>query len=259
MDIERWCFMKLWNRFLSLPKRGRDSMLLAGEIIGLISTLASILGVSLRDIAFLNLLTAFLTVLGLFVLIAIIVWFLIGWIHRKSINLDINNTSVRVAVGDIFSLEGLRVIGCDTCFRTLVDDKVISKNSLHGRLILEHGNKSEIQKIVTQRAEELGISRNHDGLYEFPLGTIIPYKSSVDNKTYLLLSMTSLNSDNESHTNMSKYEGMLMKMWSELNRVYASHDIVLPLLGSGISRFDNGPKDHSSLLKCMICTLKNSG
>ena len=50
-----------------------------------------------------------------------------------------------------------------------------------------------------------------------------------------------------------------MKMWNEIDRVYASNNIVLPLLGSGISRFDDGPKEDAALLKCMLCTLNTSG
>ncbi len=57
-----------------------------------------------------------------------------------------------------------------------------------------------------------------------------------------MLAMTELNSRYESHTNMAKYERMLMKMWKEIDRVYASQDIALPLLGAGIARFDDGPK-----------------
>ena len=74
-----------------------------------------------------------------------------------------------------------------------------------------------------------------------------------------MLAMTELNENYEAHTNMAKFEQMLMKMWREIDRVYASHDIVLPLLGSGISRFDDGPKENESLLGCMLCTLNSSG
>ena len=52
---------------------------------------------------------------------------------------------------------------------------------------------------------------------------------------------------------------MLMKMWKEINRVYAMNDIVLPVLGTGITRFDDGPKDNDALLRCMLCTLNSSG
>lgn len=96
-------------------------------------------------------------------------------------------------------------------------------------------------------------------MYDFPLGTIIKYESNVDNQTYLMLAMTELNSEYEAHTNMDKFEQMLMKMWREIDRVYAGEDVVLPILGTGISRFDDGPKDKEALLRCMLCTLNSSG
>lgn len=58
---------------------------------------------------------------------------------------------------------------------------------------------------------------------------------------------------------MANFEHMLMKMWSEINRVYASNSIALPLLGTGISRFDEDPKDKEALLRCILCTLNTSG
>lgn len=71
--------------------------------------------------------------------------------------------------------------------------------------------------------------------------------------------MTELNEQYEAHTNMAQYEQMLMKMWKEIDRVYAMNEIVVPLLGAGIPRFDDGPKENSALLRCMLCTLNSSG
>ena len=65
------------------------------------------------------------------------------------------------------------MIGCDTHFSTRVDDVVISKKSLHGQLILEHGDKDEIEVAITTEANKLGLQRDDNGLYDFPLGTII--------------------------------------------------------------------------------------
>lgn len=89
--------------------------------------------------------------------------------------------------------------------------------------------------------------------------SIVRYDSSVDNQTYLMLAMTELDDNYESHTTMAKYEQMLMHMWKEINRVYASNDIVLPILGEGITRFDDRPKNKDSLLRCMVCTMNASG
>lgn len=250
---------KIYTWFNSLSKRLHDSICISAGAIGTISTAISIMGYSFADIEGLNIWIRILIFVVAAILIGVIAYIAIEKIFKDKIDLNVNNTPVEISCGDIFKTAGWKVIGCDTCFRTQIDDVVISKNSLHGQLVLEHGNADEINKLVEAVAIKMNISKNDDDLYDFPLGTIIPYTSGVDNQTYLMLAMTELNEKYESHTNMAKFESMLMKMWNEISRVYASHDVVLPILGDGISRFDDGPKDKNTLLRCMICTYGSSG
>ena len=250
---------KFFNWYNQLSKRTRNSIIISATIIGMISTVLSILGISLCDLKNTNLFIRIGIVIGAFLLLCCIIYVLIGLIYKKSISLTIRNTPVTVVCGNIFETEGLRVIGCDTHFDTRIDDIVISKKSLHGQLFLEHGNIEEIKKKIEEEANRRGLQKNSVGLYDFPLGTVIKYDSSVDNNTYLMLATTKLNAQYEAHTNMAEFEHMLMQMWKEISRVYASNDIALPLLGSGIVRFDDGPKENDSLLRCMLCTLNSSG
>lgn len=250
---------KMYKWYNSLSKQLRDSINISVTIIGVVSTILSILGVSLGDWEGSNLLLRIGIVFAAFMIICVIIYIIIDKVFRSTVKLTIRQTSVSVGCGNIFEAQGLRVIGCDTHFDTRVDDIVISKKSLHGQLVLEHGRKDEIDKTVEAEAKRLGLQKNSDGLYDFPLGTIIRYESSVDNHTYLMLAMTELNSYHEAHTNMAKFELMLMKMWKEIDRVYANYDVVLPLLGAGIVRFDDGSKYKDALLRCMLCTLNSSG
>lgn len=250
---------QIYRFYLRLPKQIRDSIIISTTIIGTISTILSILGVSLGDWEKSSVWLRIGIVIFAFIAVCFITYKVLGKIFKNSVNLIIRQTSVVVGCGDIFAIPGLRVIGCDTHFDTRIDDVVIAKKSLHGQLFLKHGNKEDIVIAVEAEAKRLGLQKNSDGLYDFPLGTIIRYNSKVDNQTYLMLAMTELNSDYEAHTNMAKYEQMLMKMWKEIGRVYASNDVYLPLLGTGIARFDDGPKDKESLLRCMLCTLNSSG
>ena len=250
---------RIYKWYQSLSKQVRDSIILSVTIVGMISTILSILGISLGDWIESSLWLRIIIIVCIFLVIYVITYVAIGKIFRNLVELTIRQTSVSVSCGDIFEASELRVIGCDTHFDTRVDDIVISKKSLHGQLFLEHGKKEEIDRVVTAEAKRLGLQKNSDGMYDFPLGTIIRYDSSVDNHTYLMLAMTELNIHHEAHTNMAKFELMLMKMWKEIDRVYASHDVALPLLGTGISRFDDGPKDKENLLRCMLCTLNGSG
>jgi len=250
---------RIYKWYQNLSKQVRDSIILSVTIVGMISTILSILGISLGDWIESSLWLRIIIIVCIFLVIYVITYVAIGKIFRNLVELTIRQTSVSVSCGDIFEASELRVIGCDTHFDTRVDDIVISKKSLHGQLFLEHGKKEEIDRVVTAEAKRLGLQKNSDGMYDFPLGTIIRYDSSVDNHTYLMLAMTELNIHHEAHTNMAKFELMLMKMWKEIDRVYASHDVALPLLGTGISRFDDGPKDKENLLRCMLCTLNGSG
>jgi hypothetical protein len=48
-------------------------------------------------------------------------------------------------------------------------------------------------------------------------------------------------------------------MWKEICRTYANKPIFLPLLGAGITRFDDVfQKSKFNLLRCMLCTLRTS-
>lgn len=249
---------RIWKLYNNLSSRIRTSIYLSIAIVGFFSTIMSIIGVSLNDWTK-NGWLSIAVVLATAIVIAIIVFVIIGRIYKDSVSMTINNIPVSIECGDIFRADGWRVIGCDTHFDTRVDDVVISKKSLHGKLILEHAKAEEIKSVVEKEAQRRGLVKNKNGLYDFKLGTVIRYDSLVDNETYLMLAMTELDQNYEAHTNMAKFEHMLMKMWSEISRVYASNDIALPLLGNGISRFDGAPKSKEDLLKCMLCTLSGSG
>ncbi len=250
---------KIYKWYTGLSKRVRDSVIISATLVGSIATILSILGISLGDWKDSSLFIRISVVIGIFLILYVISYIIIGSIFSDSVKLTIRNTSVSIGCGDIFNTSGLRVIGCDTHFSTIVDDVIISKKSLHGQLILEHGNKDEIEATITTEANKLGLQKDGNGLYNFPLGTIIRYDSGVDNNTYLMLAITELNEQHEAHTNMAKFELTLMKMWKEISRVYALNNVVLPLLGTGILRFDDGPKGKEDLLRCMLCTLNSSG
>ncbi len=241
------------------PKRISDSLAIAGGIIGLVSTGLSIVGYSLRDlIPKASFLVVVLVVLGAYALISLITFLIIGWLYGKKVGLTINGTPVEICCGDIFDTKGLRVIGCDTHFDTRVGD-VISKTSLHGRFILDHGDTPSIKSAVKSEARRLNLVKDQHGQYTFPLGSIVKYKKDDTDEVFLLLALTELNKDYESHTYTIQFEQTLMKMWKEISRVYNGESVILPLLGAGMTRFDDGIKDRSTLLRCMLCTMNASG
>lgn len=247
----------IWYKRLS--KQARDSIVFSITTVGAISTVLSILGVSLADWKNSTIYMRIGAVVLVVVLIFVGAYVVLGNIFKNQVDLKIQQTPVLIKKGNVFDTNGWRVISCDSHFDTRVDDVVIAKKSLQGQLVLEHGSKEEIDEVVEAEAKRLNLNKDEDGYYSFPLGTIIPYKSSIDNQSYLLLAMTKLNLANESHTNMAEYEQMLMRMWKEIDRTYAMEDVAFPVVGDGITRFDDGPKNKENLIKCMLCTLNSSG
>lgn len=64
---------------------------------------------------------------------------------------------------------------------------------------------------------------------------------------------------NQAKLSHKDYEGCLRTMWKEISRTYANRPITLPLLGGGITRFEDiSEKSESHLLRCLLCTLKTS-
>ena len=186
-----------WYR--SLSRRKRDSILISISIIGLFSTIFTILGVSLKELIEVSICYRILIVMCLFLVVYIAVCSVIGQIYKNSVEMSIRQTSISITYGDIFETPEQRLIGCDTRYDTRVDDVVISKNSLHGKLFLKYGNIDDIRVTVEAEAKRLGLQKDSDGLYEFPLGTIIRYNSSIDGHTYLMLALSKLNTDHEAH------------------------------------------------------------
>ena len=252
---------KAWNWYNRLSNQVRTSFAIAGASIGFVATIMTITGTSINA-GVQNVWLSLLIVLVLLFLIALVTYSIISHIYKNSVKIEIRSMSVEISTGDIFTTPGFKVIGCDTHFDTRVDDRIVSKTSLHGQLILNHGNKDEIKKVVEEKAIAIGLEKNSDGLYEFPLGTIIRYDSSVDGQTYLMLALTEMKKTNGQYkaiTSMAKYEETLHTLWEQIDNVYVYNDIVLPLLGTGAPKFEGGGKSKESLLRCILCTLNSSG
>ena len=250
-----------------MTRRLKDSLTIAFEIIGGIATALTILGVSVSTVLPLSKVQWFVKIEIYICIVAFLygslvfaIWTIIGRKYKNLITFQIGRNTVTVKPGDIFKTSGWRVIPMDTTFSTVVDDKVISKNSLHGKLVLLHGNADGIKEVVKTEAERRGLKENN-GIYRFPLGAVISYackEKSGQDVTYLMVAMVALDENWEAHTTMAQYEHTLMEMWKEIGRVYARNDIVLPLMGSGITRFDDDHDNSASLLRCMLCTLNTS-
>lgn len=125
-------------------------------IIGLISTVMAVMGVSLSDLLPKDsgYLVRLIVFAALFVVLAILAAVVAYHRSKSGIHLTINGMDVDAVVGDLFVADGVKVIPFDEYFDIQVDDKVISRNSLNGILLrsMLTGIPSSIRSKKSSRA-----------------------------------------------------------------------------------------------------------
>lgn len=238
--------MEKQNKFFQFKsvQLWKDSILAGFGIFGFISAVMGVCGYSFAVLCDDLVKSVILTVTALlcsYLIAALFLW----WSVRKRITVKIRGINVTVCQGDLFEQEGKKVIAVDDAFSISEDDAIISHSSLHGKLIKRFKDNYELNefKECVERAKA-----------DASLGSVIQYKD------YILFAMSHLNEDYEAHIINSNYESLMHKMWQGVGRVYSYKPIYLPILGDGITRFDDVSEkpSPSQLLKCMLCSLKTS-
>ena len=169
--------------------------------------------------------------------------YIIIWLYYKkqnSIRLKINNSEIEVKFGDIFAEDAeLKAIAFNEYFDTKVDNVIISESSLNGQFINKYYAQN-IQKLDEIIENDQHIQENEVGKNETRVdGKKVKYRlgSVVVEGQYLLIAFSHFSNDNKTYLGISDYISCLLNFWNEVDRVYAGRTVVLPLLGSGITRF----------------------
>lgn len=250
---------------LKSRKLWTDSVPIGLAIFGVVSGVMSVMGYTLKDIynsVPKGIGIAFATLLVSYFIALLCKW----WRIKDHISRKVNRMDVIVREGDIFEAAGWRVIGFNDYFDTTDDDKIVSHNTLHGKLLKHFRESGEIEQFQQSLLDDnrSPLSARSEIVQgrgtRYPLGCIKTYKDTHSNE-WILLALTKFNTQDEAHTDRAGYENCLREMWREICRVYSGRPIFLPLLGDGITRFDGVSEspNPNELLRCMICTLRTSG
>ncbi|HBT63996.1 MAG TPA: hypothetical protein DEB10_04975 [Ruminococcaceae bacterium] len=202
---------------------------------------------------------------GIVALGAIILVYIGIWIHanvRRSIRLKINNSEIEVYFGDIFEDSAeLKAISFNEYFDTQVDDKIISKRSLHGQFIekLYAGRVDALDDIIAadEHLPEMIAGENPTR----PAGKKTKYKLGTVcmAEECLLIALSRFDANNKAFLEISDYISCLLAFWNEVDSVYNERTLALPVLGSGITRFrDYESISDQELLELIIWTFKLS-
>lgn len=172
--------------------------------------------------------------------------------------IKIGNSNIIIKFGDLFDENGRKVIAFNEFFDTLVDEKIISSKTLNGFVLNNyiHDINSFDQKLLSDaqcnaRIIEQNVNRISGKTTRYKLGTCFRYEDLI------AVAFSRFDDNNHAYLSMSDYLSCLSEFWVELNGVYNGEDVVVPLLGSGITRPVNGSKlELQKQLEILINTLK---
>lgn len=196
-------------------------------------------------------------------IVTLVVIYLLIWIRanlKRSAKLDVNSSTLVIKSGDIFKEVGLRVIAFNEYFDTLADDVIIARNSLNG-VYLSTLNSTEIAQLDRSIKNDLRLKdRTVENVSGRQLGKKIKYRlgSVFVNGDFLLVAFSHFDSNNRATLTLKEYVGCLMNMWDEIDQVYGGRSVVIPLMGSGITRFKDAEVQPTELLDILIWTFKVS-
>lgn len=199
----------------------------------------------------------FVALVVLLLIVFLALWFRANRLKRLS--LKINNSVLEIEVGDIFEESDFKVIAFNEYYDTQVDDIIIRRGSINGQYILRNypdvtvldtlisADSHSSEYIVEECERKAGKSS------KYKLGTIIK------NEDFFLLAFSHFDKDNRAFLDINDYISCLMNMWNECDIHYGGQTVVLPLLGSGITRFHGYENiTDQELLELIIWTFKVS-
>ncbi|MEX6587132.1 macro domain-containing protein [Paraclostridium bifermentans] len=180
---------------------------------------------------------ALLTFIILLIIIYICIY--IYAINLKSIDIKIDRVSLTVKYGDLFYQDGLKVIPVNEYFDTIIDNKIISTNTIHGKFILSNYPNSQCLSTLDTKIEECLRYIPYEENNNRPEGKnkIYPISTSIEiTDEYILTAFTKYDKDNIPYLNNDDYLLFLHKFWNEINRINNGRVVNIPLLGTGLSR-----------------------
>ena len=156
------------------------------------------------------------------------------------------------------------VINVNRCFDTIVNNELISEKTLHGKVfknLYEERKFTEesLQVAIDQSLKDddyitIPQEEKHQGnLKRYDIGTIAKIDDS-NTKSYFLLAMSTIDKNLNAHTTKQDFVLAIQRMIEYCDRNAQGFPVLMPLLGSGLSR--TGMDSYSDILRYIIATLR---
>lgn len=240
--------------------------------LGLIGTFAPLSDLLADDLELWKRIVFSIAVLCVIWLITFIISAIIISFKRKYLALEVNNHCVYVQYGDIFSPnetcgETPRrniVIPVNRCFDTLVDDDLISSNTLHGkaikRIISRGVSQEKLNSAIQSNLKKQGLlsetilrtQKRSGNLERYPVGSVAEIQETNE-CTFFLLGLTSFDDKLTASVSVEDYVVALTKALKFCNYRSQQYPVLMPLIGGGLSRTGKSERD---ILEYLIKLIK---
>lgn len=160
---------------------------------------------------------------------------------KKKISLKIlENADVDIYYSDLFQSNKIIVIPVNDYFDTIVDDKIVSSNTLHGKFIQKYFSDNEKQlKVLIDKSLskiypiEINKTRTKGNKKRYELGTVAIVE--VNEKLFYLVAFTKFNQNNRATITKSQYLKVITILFEFIEQNSQGFKVNLPLIGAGHS------------------------
>ena len=257
-------FSRLWINKSAIFKLACTYTGVVFTFWGFVSLFEPLNGVFQDDASFVcKLLIGILVLLAVFIISAIAACWIV--LHSNEVCLGESSTknSVYVKYGDMYSPDivekgynGKRaiVVSVNRCFDTIVDDHLVSHNTQHGQVFQKlyddqkftsDSLNSKICDILRRDTayEDLTVDIKPEGNRKrYNVGTTVNLQID-DNLSYYLLGLSFFDEHLNAQTSKADFALAVQKLIEFCNQNAQGYPVILPLLGSGLSRTNIGLND----------------
>jgi len=175
---------------------------------------------------------------------------------RESICIKGHGYRIRIEYGDILKKDSCkRIINFDECFTTSVGDAPsdVKRSSICGQYLVAnpiHNMQALIEKAQLKPVK--GKSR-YQSKERYESGRLVP------NGDDLLMAFAKLDKDGRGwFFSREEFLDCLSILWNEIDKYYGQKDVCIPILGSGITRFEDKLLNQQELLDIIVASYKLS-
>ncbi len=157
-------------------------------------------------------------------------------IFRNHVTISGTNYCISVEYGDILkTVNCRRIIAFDECFTTEIGNKPyqIKASSLCGQYLIQHPNLNIEELIRNQKIKPAQSKSRYNKTTRYESGTLI------SNGDDLLLSFVKLDENGRGYFTREEYIDCLSLLWKEIEIYCGDTDVCIPILGSGLTRFES--------------------